>query len=255
MESMPDIPVKIMMNVGTPDQAFSFAKLPNAGIGLARLEFIINRQIGIHPKALLDLDTLEEPLKVADRRGGRGVRQPAGLLRHPGGGGGVDAGGGVRAAPGDRADERLQVQRVRQPGGRRPVRAARGEPDDRLPRCLAVSLAGVRRLLRDGVRGTEVRAQRDGSDQRQDHDPVRADRGRGEGRDRPAGHPRSGPRGERAGGDHDVRAAVERGDRRSVPGPLRRVLDRLERHDPADAGSGSRLQPDRRRPSTSGTRR
>ena len=63
MESMPDIPVKIMMNVGTPDQAFSFAKLPNAGIGLARLEFIINRQIGIHPKALLDLDTLEEPLK------------------------------------------------------------------------------------------------------------------------------------------------------------------------------------------------
>src|SRR6478609_4977384 len=65
MESMPDIPVKIMMNVGTPDQAFSFAKLPNAGIGLARLEFIINRQIGIHPKALLDLDTLaDENLKA-----------------------------------------------------------------------------------------------------------------------------------------------------------------------------------------------
>lgn len=65
MESMPDIPVKIMMNVGTPDQAFSFAKLPNAGIGLARLEFIINRQIGIHPRALLDLDTLaDENLKA-----------------------------------------------------------------------------------------------------------------------------------------------------------------------------------------------
>ena len=60
MESMPDIPVGIMMNVGTPDQAFAFAKLPNAGIGLARLEFIINRQIGIHPKALLELDTLED---------------------------------------------------------------------------------------------------------------------------------------------------------------------------------------------------
>ena len=55
---MPEIPVKIMMNVGTPDQAFSFAQLPNRGVGLARLEFIINRQIGIHPKALLDLDTL-----------------------------------------------------------------------------------------------------------------------------------------------------------------------------------------------------
>src|SRR5215216_1712234 len=60
--AMPDIPVKIMMNVGTPDQAFAFSRIPNAGVGLARLEFIINRQIGIHPKALLDLDQLAEPL-------------------------------------------------------------------------------------------------------------------------------------------------------------------------------------------------
>jgi pyruvate,water dikinase len=64
LETMPDIPVKIMMNVGTPDQAFAFSRLPHAGIGLARLEFIINRQIGIHPKALLDLDTLEGPLQA-----------------------------------------------------------------------------------------------------------------------------------------------------------------------------------------------
>src|SRR5215207_1749764 len=63
LAEMPDIPVKIMMNVGTPDQAFAFSRLPNAGVGLARLEFIINRQIGIHPRALLDLDQLEEPLK------------------------------------------------------------------------------------------------------------------------------------------------------------------------------------------------
>ncbi len=58
MEAMPDIPVGIMMNVGTPDQAFAFSRLPNEGVGLARLEFIINRQIGIHPKALLELDQL-----------------------------------------------------------------------------------------------------------------------------------------------------------------------------------------------------
>ncbi|WP_375432534.1 phosphoenolpyruvate synthase [uncultured Friedmanniella sp.] len=64
-QTMPDLAVKIMMNVGTPDQAFTFAALPNEGVGLARLEFIINRQIGIHPKALLDFDTLEEPLKSA----------------------------------------------------------------------------------------------------------------------------------------------------------------------------------------------
>jgi len=56
LDKMPEIPVKIMMNVGTPEQAFDFAALPHRGIGLARLEFIINRQIGIHPKALLELD-------------------------------------------------------------------------------------------------------------------------------------------------------------------------------------------------------
>lgn len=53
---MPEIPVKIMMNVGTPEQAFDFASLPHKGVGLARLEFIVNRQIGIHPQALLELD-------------------------------------------------------------------------------------------------------------------------------------------------------------------------------------------------------
>ena len=56
--AMPEIGVKIMMNVGTPDQAFAFSRLPNAGVGLARLEFIINRQIGIHPRALLEADRL-----------------------------------------------------------------------------------------------------------------------------------------------------------------------------------------------------
>ncbi|MDF8264412.1 phosphoenolpyruvate synthase [Luteipulveratus flavus] len=55
LDQMPEVPVKLMMNVGTPDQAFEFSRLPHHGIGLARLEFIINRQIGIHPKALLDL--------------------------------------------------------------------------------------------------------------------------------------------------------------------------------------------------------
>lgn len=60
---MPDIPVKIMMNVATPDQAFSFSSLPNDGVGLARMEFIINRQIGVHPRALLDRDTLTPELR------------------------------------------------------------------------------------------------------------------------------------------------------------------------------------------------
>lgn len=61
--NMPDLPVKIMMNVGNPNRAFDFAMLPNAGIGLARLEFIINRMIGIHPKALLNYDQMEASLQ------------------------------------------------------------------------------------------------------------------------------------------------------------------------------------------------
>ena len=60
---MPQLPVKIMMNVGNPELAFNFASLPNYGVGLARLEFIINRQIGIHPKALLEFDSLPLQLK------------------------------------------------------------------------------------------------------------------------------------------------------------------------------------------------
>jgi pyruvate,water dikinase len=56
LDRMPDCPTKIMMNVGNPELAFSFQRLPNEGVGLARLEFIINRNVGIHPKALLELD-------------------------------------------------------------------------------------------------------------------------------------------------------------------------------------------------------
>ncbi|RDL43990.1 phosphoenolpyruvate synthase [Marinomonas piezotolerans] len=61
--NMPELPVKVMMNVGNPNRAFDFAMLPNAGVGLARLEFIINRMIGIHPKALLNFDDMDAGLK------------------------------------------------------------------------------------------------------------------------------------------------------------------------------------------------
>ena len=63
LDAMPEIPTKIMMNVGSPDRAFDFANIPNAGVGLARLEFIINNMIGIHPKALLEYDDLPDDLK------------------------------------------------------------------------------------------------------------------------------------------------------------------------------------------------
>lgn len=60
VESMPELPVKVMLNVGNPDRAFAFQSVPNAGVGLARLEFLISNSIGIHPKALLQYDSLTD---------------------------------------------------------------------------------------------------------------------------------------------------------------------------------------------------
>jgi pyruvate,water dikinase len=69
LDDMPEAPLKIMMNVANPDRAFDFALIPNHGIGLARLEFIINRMIGIHPLALLDYDGQSDEVKAEiDRR-------------------------------------------------------------------------------------------------------------------------------------------------------------------------------------------
>jgi pyruvate,water dikinase len=72
LTNMPEIPLKIMMNVGNPERAFSFSRLPHAGIGLARLEFIINKMIGIHPRALLEFETMESSLQdeINTRTGG-----------------------------------------------------------------------------------------------------------------------------------------------------------------------------------------
>jgi pyruvate,water dikinase len=67
LDNMPPAPLKIMMNVGNPERAFDFAQLPNQGIGLARLEFIIARQIGVHPKALLDFNNQPESVKAQIR--------------------------------------------------------------------------------------------------------------------------------------------------------------------------------------------
>jgi len=73
---MPDLPLKIMMNVGNPDRAFDFACLPNEGVGLARLEFIINRMIGVHPRALLEFDDQEPKLQNEIREMMKGYDSP-----------------------------------------------------------------------------------------------------------------------------------------------------------------------------------
>ncbi|AIG02208.1 phosphoenolpyruvate synthase [Pseudomonas fluorescens] len=79
IDAMPDLPFKIMMNVGNPDRAFDFAQLPNAGVGLARLEFIINRMIGVHPKALLNYDGLPVEIKDSVDKRIAGYNDPVGF--------------------------------------------------------------------------------------------------------------------------------------------------------------------------------
>ena len=74
--TMPDIDTKIMMNVGNPELAFEFSQLPNGGVGLARVEFVINNVIGIHPKAILDIDRLPASKREEIQRRARGYASP-----------------------------------------------------------------------------------------------------------------------------------------------------------------------------------
>ena len=80
LDSLPKIPVKIMMNVGNPDRAFDFAGIPHHGVGLARLEFIINRMIGVHPRALLEFERLDGELKEQIRTQMAGYSDPVGFF-------------------------------------------------------------------------------------------------------------------------------------------------------------------------------
>ena len=79
VDAMPELPFKIMMNVGNPDRAFDFAQLPNEGVGLARLEFIINRMIGVHPKALLNFAGLPPEIKDSVEKRIAGYDDPVGF--------------------------------------------------------------------------------------------------------------------------------------------------------------------------------
>jgi len=76
LDQMPEIPVKIAMNVGNPQLAFDFCQLPNDGVGLARLEFIISNTIGIHPKACLEFDRLPPELRSQVAKQARGYESP-----------------------------------------------------------------------------------------------------------------------------------------------------------------------------------
>jgi pyruvate,water dikinase len=74
--ALPTPPCKIMMNVGNPDMAFSFAQIPNDGVGLARLEFVINNMVGIHPKAILNVDAMPAAIQATIKSRARGYANP-----------------------------------------------------------------------------------------------------------------------------------------------------------------------------------
>ena len=76
MNELPPIPAKIMMNVGNPDLAFSFAQIPNNGVGLARLEFVINNMIGVHPRAVLEYHKVRDSIREEIERRARGYDSP-----------------------------------------------------------------------------------------------------------------------------------------------------------------------------------
>jgi pyruvate,water dikinase len=80
LDALPKPPVRIMMNVGNPDRAFDFASIPNHGVGLARLEFIINRMIGVHPRALLEFASLDPTAQEQVRRQMAGYDDPVGFF-------------------------------------------------------------------------------------------------------------------------------------------------------------------------------
>jgi pyruvate,water dikinase len=123
LDKMPPAPLKVMMNVANPERAFDFAMLPNAGIGLARLEMIIASHIGIHPKALLEY---AHRMRRRRRRSTRRSRlwRPVDFYVDRLAEGIATITGLGRAASGHRPPVRLQVERVRQPDRRFALRTA-----------------------------------------------------------------------------------------------------------------------------------
>jgi pyruvate, water dikinase len=158
----------IMIKLGSAEFAFQTSFIPNDGVGLARLEFIINEYIKAHPMALLYPDRVEdegERARILDMiktyRGGRDF-----FVQR------LSEGVGTIAAAFWPKPVRLQDQRVRSADRRPRVRAARREPDARLSRRLALRTRGLPRRLRAGMRRHAAGARRYRAEEPQDHDPV-----------------------------------------------------------------------------------
>lgn len=247
LDAMPEIPVKLMMNVATPDQAFAFSHLPNSGVGLARMEFIINRQIGVHPKALLERDSLDPELQAEVDAAWAAYPSPEEFFIQR-----VVEGVSTIAAAFDPKPVIVRLSDFKtneyanliageryEPNEENPMLGYRGAAryvSDEFRDCFALECEALRRV-RDDMGLTNVRVM------------VPFVRTIPELQERPGGHgvPRTGAGEERPAGGDDVRGAVELSAGRGVPRARGRLLHRLQRHDPAGAGRGPRLRPGRPR--------
>ena len=158
MDAMPAIPVKITMNVGNPDRAFDFAGIPHCGVGLARLEFIINRMIGVHPRALLEYDKQSAELKDTINKQIAGYDGPVNFYVDKLSEGIAQIAAAFAPGTGDRALVGFQVQRICEFDRRQELRTARRESDAGLSRRVALYRQGISALLRARMPRVEARA-------------------------------------------------------------------------------------------------
>ena len=154
-----------MMNVGNPQLAFDFCQLPNAGVGLARLEFIINNNIGVHPKAILDYPNVDADLKKAVESVARGHASPRAFYVDK-----VAEGVATIAAAFWPKPVIVRLSDFKSNEYRKLIGGSRYEPEEENPMlgfrgAARYISAEFRRGLRHGVRGAQARAQRHGPDQ------------------------------------------------------------------------------------------
>ncbi len=210
---------EIMVNLGNPELAYHTAMLPNDGVGLARMEFIISEHIGIHPMALVEPGQGRRQGRARRDRPASEKLRPAGRLLHR-----EIVGGGwhdrrrVLSEAGHRAIVRFQDQRVRQPNRRRLLRAQGRQSDARLSRRVALCPSGLCRGLCPRMQGPRTRAQPDGFDQPARHGAVLPPRRRGQGGDRGNGQERARAWRQRPRNFRHVRDPQQR-HRKSTPLP------------------------------------
>jgi pyruvate,water dikinase len=176
---LPPIATKIMLNVGNPQLAFDFQSVPNGGVGLARLEFIINNNIGVHPKAILEYPNIDADLKKAVESVARGHASPKAFYVDK-----LAEGVATIAAAFWPKPVIVRLSDFKSNEYKKLIGGSRYEPDEENP---MLGFRGAARYLAEDFAesfemeciGHEARARRDGPDQRRAHDPVRAHPGPG----------------------------------------------------------------------------